>query len=251
MIAARLRPSLFILPLLAPRCPRGAFALVCLLAGGITFLATGCATTPPPRTFDHAPTDDALEIDRLARAMTGTFSSSMQASLDPAFRAVVLHMVPILHLEDEAEDDRWLYIEQAMADAPQRPYRQRVYRLRAIDGVDGARFESSVFELGDDPLRFAGAWNDARRLAAIDRNALIRRDGCEVILEAIVEPDGSRRWLGATIDARCLSTLFGATYATSEVEITETLIRTWDRGYDAEGIQVWGSTAGAYEFRRE
>jgi hypothetical protein len=25
---------------------------------------------------------------------------------------------------------------------------------------------------------------------------------------------------------------------------------TWDRGFDAEGKQVWGATAGGYIFRR-
>ena len=43
----------------------------------------------------------------------------------------------------------------------------------------------------------------------------------------------------------------GASYATSEVELREERITSWDRGYDGEGLQVWGATEGPYRFDRQ
>jgi hypothetical protein len=36
--------------------------------------------------------------------------------------------------------------------------------------------------------------------------------------------------------------------ATSEVVVSPGRIESWDRGFDAEGVQVWGAEKGAYVF---
>ncbi|KAL3512056.1 hypothetical protein ACH5RR_024773 [Cinchona calisaya] len=42
----------------------------------------------------------------------------------------------------------------------------------------------------------------------------------------------------------------GATYSTSELSVLKNNeVRTWDRGYDEEGNQVWGAIGGPYEFK--
>jgi len=56
---------------------------------------------------------------------------------------------------------------------------------------------------------------------------------------------------GGTVGEGCESTLSGATYATSEVTLDASTLESWDRGYDAEGTQVWGATAGPYVFDRK
>ena len=55
---------------------------------------------------------------------------------------------------------------------------------------------------------------------------------------------------GATRENDCESSLRGASYATSEVRLFADAMHSWDRGYDADGVQVWGATAGPYEFLR-
>jgi hypothetical protein len=42
--------------------------------------------------------------------------------------------------------------------------------------------------------------------------------------------------------------LRGASYATSEVVITDEQLLSWDRGWDANGKQVWGAETGGYIF---
>jgi hypothetical protein len=138
--------------------------------------------------------------------------------------------------------ESWLYVEQAMADAATRPYRQRVYRV--LDAADGV--ESMVFELPGDPLRYAGAWRDPNRLNDLLPEMLVPREGCSVTLRR--EGDV---WVGGTHPGACESSLRGAATAQSQVWLGAAEIRTLDQGFDAQGKQVWGSTAGAYVFTKE
>jgi hypothetical protein len=180
-------------------------------------------------------------VDHVATLMIGDYSSAAQASKDPAhFKSVALHMVPIWI---DRTDGRWLYVEQAMTDTPDKPYRQRVYCV--LDRGDGV--ESRVFELPGNPLALAGAWKQPERLNALTPALLVPREGCSVRLRP--QPDGS--WKGGTDGQGCESTRQGASYATSEVTLTGGRIETWDRGFDAAGKQVWGSTEGPYIFLKE
>lgn len=188
-------------------------------------------------------------VHHLASTMAGSYSSQAQALADPEFRDIRLHMTPIWI---GRADGPWLYVEQAAATSLDRPYRQRVYQLVATpppaDDPEGPSpgLESRVFELPGDPLAFAGAWRDPARFDALSPDDLLAREGCTVHLSA--SGDGS--YEGSTVDEQCLSTLRGAAYATSEVFISSDEIRTWDRGFDKEGKQVWGAVKGPYRFGR-
>ena len=74
---------------------------------------------------------------------------------------------------------------------------------------------------------------------------LTLREGCDVTLSW----DGEA-FQGSTEERACGSELRGATWASSEIEVRETLLRSWDRGWDDAGEQVWGAEAGPYEFIR-
>ena len=180
-------------------------------------------------------------VDQVVAWMSGAFTSEAQALRDPAFRAVALHMMPIDLPTPALRPERWLYVEQAMMSAPERPYRQRVYRITAA----GDDVVSDVYEFMGDPLRFAGAWADRSRLAGLQIDDLVHREGCAVRLSW----SGSS-WIGRTEFGTCASTRDGAAFATSEVELADGSISSWDRGFDAAGAQVWGSRSGPYQFQR-
>jgi hypothetical protein len=76
---------------------------------------------------------------------------------------------------------------------------------------------------------------------------LVPKAGCAVRLK---RADG-QTWTGGTDGHGCPSSREGAAYTTSEVTLTATELRSWDRGFDAKGKQVWGSTAGPYIFVKE
>jgi hypothetical protein len=181
----------------------------------------------------------ASDLARLAACMTGSFSSFAQAQADSDYFDIRLEMAPVWL---ERSDAIWLYVEQARADHLDRPYRQRVYRVS--ERADGA-LVSEVYTL-PSPLRFAGAFRQERPLAALSPDSLTAREGCAIVLRP--RPDGS--FAGATEGRACPSDLRGAAYATSEVVIRPGEMVSWDRGFDAEGKQVWGATKGGYVFRK-
>jgi hypothetical protein len=174
--------------------------------------------------------------------MSGSFSSAEQAEADPEnYRDVRLYMTPIW---EGRSDGPWLYVEQSMATSADKPYRQRIYRLSK--GKTKNTFESAVFELPGDPLVFGGAWRAPELVAGLTPRDLSERQGCSIILRF---DDGA--FHGSTAGTECASTLRGAAYATSEVTIDAERLISWDRGFDAEGWQVWGAANGGYIFVKE
>ncbi|MEM1184606.1 MAG: chromophore lyase CpcT/CpeT [Planctomycetota bacterium] len=182
-----------------------------------------------------------VTIDRLSEVLVGEFSSAEQAALDPDnYFDIRLHSAPIWTSRD---DGPWLYVEQASAEALDRPYRQRVYRLSTL----GDRFISDVYTM-PEPLLYAGWYQTPERFdEALSPDELDLRDGCSIVMTW----DGDRdAFVGSTVGNDCASSLRGASYATSEVLLTLDLLETWDRGYDASGSQVWGADQGPYRFIR-
>lgn len=178
--------------------------------------------------------DDLLT---LYKCMQGSFSSEQQAKNDTDYYHIRLHMSPIWPASDNG---KWLYVEQAMATALDKPYRQRFYKLVQLE--DGS-IESIVYTISD-PLRFAGAWKNPIIFNEITPDSLELREGCSILLRR--NADGTFK--GSTDAKNCPSNLRGATYATSEVVVQPDQMVSWDRGFDASDKQVWGAVKGGYIF---
>ena len=211
-----------------------------LRTGSILMAALAALLAVAPRPAPAgAPPDPGLA--ELSAAMAGSYSSAAQAAADPEnYRDIRLVMVPIW---TDRADGPWLYVEQAAATALDKPYRQRVYQL-VRTGAE--TIESRVFTLPDPPMQYAGAGKDPARLAGLAPEALVVRKGCAVVLKK-----SGAVWTGSTVGKECGSDLRGASYATSEVTIAATELKSWDRGFDAAGKQVWGAEKGPYVFVRQ
>jgi hypothetical protein len=61
-------------------------------------------------------------------------------------------------------------------------------------------------------------------------------------------PDG--KFEGSTLGRLCSSHLRGSTWASSEVVIGPDGLVSWDRGWDDDGAQKWGSVKAGYRFDR-
>jgi hypothetical protein len=179
------------------------------------------------------------DVETLVDWMSGSFSSAAQAAADSAYYDIRLEMAPIW---TDRSDAHWLYVEQAVGGMTDKPYRQRVYR---VDQGDDGDFTSAVFTL-PDPERYVGAWKQEKPLAELSPDDLELRQGCTVVLQF----DGQGQFTGGTEGTGCASGLRGAAYATSEVTVGPGRIESWDRGFDAEGVQVWGAEKGPYIFLR-
>jgi len=218
------------------------------LAAGMVLAASGSVvgcTSTGGTTKAAAPASDGAtkELDALVSLMAGSFSSQEQAAADPDYFDIRLHMTRIW---PERKDGRWLYVEQATAQALDKPYRQRIYRVTRDSAAKGAAFISEVYTLPGTPLVYAGAWRDTNKLAALAPEQLTLKNGCSVYLSR--QAEGT--YTGGTRGEGCASDLRGASYASSEVTITPTGLKTWDRGYDKDKKQVWGAVKGGYEFKR-
>lgn len=175
------------------------------------------------------------ELEELFALMQGSFNSEIQSKQDSTYYNISLHMYPIW--EDKG---KFLYVEQALNTMQDKPYRQRIYELsRTKDSL----FKSEIYTLEVDSL-WIGKWKTPTAFDSISKSDITLKNGCAVILSRI----GKNHYKGETDEKTCLSKLRGASYATSQVEIKEGKIISWDRGFDAEGNQVWGAVNGGYVF---
>jgi hypothetical protein len=198
------------------------------------FLFAGC-TMSPARRLARGQRD----LNQLASFMTGHFSSRVQAERDTGYFNISLVMAPIW---PERSDGTWLYVEQAVAATPDKPYRQRVYQLQ---NPGPNTFTSTIYTI-QDAMQFAGLQNDKDKLKQLTFDKIEKKEGCTVTLTR-----KGNVYEGGTEADQCPSDLRGAKYATTKILLKEGELQSWDQGFDARGKQVWGAVKGGYIFLRE
>lgn len=176
------------------------------------------------------------DLRNLYNMMIGSFSSENQSKVDSNYFDIRLKMVPMW----SESEYYWLYVEQAMATNENKPYRQRVYRLSKVNDTT---IESRVYTIKNGENYF-GDWKLENPLANLTIDSLEERKGCSIFLNKINKSEFS----GSTNKTDCESSLKGATYATSFVNIYTDMIISWDRGFDKDDNQVWGAINGGYIF---
>jgi CpeT protein len=181
--------------------------------------------------------NEDLELKELFSLMQGSFNSEIQSQVDSSFYNISLHMYPIW--EDKGN---FLYVEQALNSMQDKPYRQRIYE---VTRVSDSTFSSAVYTLKADSL-WIGQWKNLKAFDSISVEDIALKEGCEVILKRI----NPNHYMGKTVDTTCVSTMRGASFARSEVEILEDKIISWDRGFDANGNYVWGAEKSGYIFNK-
>ncbi|WP_297334487.1 chromophore lyase CpcT/CpeT [Flavobacterium sp.] len=176
--------------------------------------------------------DKALE--ELFNLMKGNYNSEKQAKADADYYNISLKMVPIWKSKGY-----YLYVEQALADKQDKPYRVRIYHLVK----KGEEYISEIYTLKNEK-DWIGKGATPEAFDKLTEPDIELKQGCEVILKKT----GPKSYAGATGDKTCPSELKGAAYASSKVTITESGLVSWDQGYDSEGKQVWGAEKGGYVF---
>ena len=177
-------------------------------------------------------------LNELFELMQGSFNSEKQALADSTYYNISLHMYPIW--EDKG---KFLYVEQALNNGKSKPYRQRIYEVTQLDENT---FSSAIYTITNDSL-WIGKWKTPKAFDQLSLEDINKKDGCEVILKRL-KPN---HYKGNTGIKTCSSSLYGASYATSEVEIFKNKIISWDRGFDTDGKHIWGAEKGGYIFTKE
>ena len=188
--------------------------------------------------FSQANKVSDKDLKKLVKTMAGEFSSEEQSKSDTDYFHIKLRMKPIW---TDSKDGYWLYVEQAISSAEQKPYRQRIYHVYRQDDTTVV---SKVFEM-KSPNNYAGGWSDEAKLKPLTQDSLIDRQGCAIYLHKM-----GNNFTGSTPGKQCLSSLRGATYATSEVTVYKDKLISWDRGWSKDDKQMWGAEKGGYIFIR-
>lgn len=176
------------------------------------------------------------ELEELAYALAGSYTSAEQAKSDTSYYEIELEMVRIW---PKRKDGAWFYVEQAMASSKAKPYRQRVYHVKQ---VNDSTFTSTILTIKGGAAWY-GAYADLVKLEQLPKDSLEALDGCDITLVrrgAVYE--------GSTRGHECPSTRNNASYTTSEVVLRRDRMVSWDRGWNAAGEQVWGAGKGGYIF---
>ena len=200
-----------------------------LFAIGIALTFINCSTS-------KAKFKNSKDLSYLVELMSGSFNSSAQAKSDTSYFDISLHMCEIW----KDKNAHWLYVEQAVTKNPLKPYRQRVYK---VEQISKSRFSSSVYTIKNQE-KWIEKWKNPKDLNLFTENDIDLKNGCAVMLE--LQKDGTFK--GGTEGTGCESNLRGATYATSKVTISKTILESWDQGFDSKGKQVWGAVKGPYQF---
>ncbi len=66
----------------------------------------------------------------------------------------------------------------------------------------------------------------------------------------IKKQDDNNGFYGTMPGKECASARKGASYAISEFSLTADVFTTWERRFDANDRQVWGSEHGGYVFKK-
>jgi len=176
-------------------------------------------------------------LSTLFAMMQGSFNSETQAKADSTYYNISLHMYPIWK-----DKGNWLYVEQALNSSQDKPYRQRVYEVKIYND---SLFTSNIYTIPNDSL-WIGKWKTPEDFSALNPKDLSLREGCSVLLKQVAEG----QFKGETGEKSCASSLRGAAFATSEVEMCKGKIVSWDRGFDLEGNHIWGAEKGGYVFEK-
>ena len=176
-------------------------------------------------------------LPELFSLMQGSFDSEIQSQVDSTYFNISLHMYPIWK-----DRGNFLYVEQALTTKQDQPYRQRIYEVTKLND---SQYSSAIYTIENDSL-WIGKWKSPEAFDTLVWNNVTKKEGCEVILKRI-EPNYFK---GETGDKTCKSSLYGASYATSEVEIMEDKIISWDQGFDDKDEHIWGAEKGGYIFNK-
>lgn len=186
---------------------------------------------------EKKPLENYNHLEELFSLMQGSFNSEIQSQVDSTYYNISLHMYPIWK-----DKGHFLYVEQALSSMQDKPYRQRIYE---VSQLNDSAYKSAVYTLPVDSV-WIGKWKTPSAFDSLSINDLTLKNGCEVLLKRL-EPNYFK---GGTGKKTCESSLRGASYAQSEVEIMEDKIISWDRGFDANGNHVWGAEKGGYIFNK-
>jgi CpeT protein len=189
--------------------------------------------------------DESVELNEdvngVISHLVGVMDTSAQASTNPNAPNVRMTTCKITLSGVESETNSvYLYQEQALNSKLKEPYRQRFLEIKA--GEDEDQVESIAFRVMQ-PQRWIGFCDrpSAQRQVTLED---LGEAVCSVSLRPLMTI-----YIGETPPEGCPTNIRGAVRITNTVILHSQGMDTYDRGFDAQGNQVWGAETEGYQFR--
>lgn len=183
------------------------------------------------------PQNASEDLKKFCLWLQGTYTTSAEAQKDTSRSDVTLR---ILQLWESRTDAYWFYVEQAMTNKQEKPYRTAVLRITEAEG----KIESKNYKLPHKEFYY-GSWKEPSNLSRKISDTSIAPDA---ICSIYFKRKNRKKFTGGTGEAKCPNSRKGAKYFTNECSLTESVFYSWDRGWSEDGKLVWGPEDKGYEF---
>lgn len=223
------------LPLVLASC--GCLAIVGSLAASIA---------PIAKAADVLPLDQ--QVQEVSNRLIGVMSTAEQSAANPKVANVQMTTCTVSVQGTSDPKSVYLYQEQAINASPNgdraqlgKPYRQRFLQLSSNGASQSVR---SLSFRPAEATRWIGLCSrpDAARVVQLQD---VGKPTCAVFLKRSGDD-----YIGRTPVDGCPSNVRGAVRVTNYIELQRSRMNTYDRGYDANGKQVWGAKESAYQFKK-
>lgn len=185
--------------------------------------------------------NNSITPEAVAAYLEGVMTTNTQANNNPDFVGVQMTTCRIT-ITEATPDAVYLYQEQALSTDLSEPYRQRF--LQIVSGDDN-RVDTRSYK-PEAPEQWTGFCERAEEDTLPLVNAIaLGTPVCTVSLR----PAAIGGFVGSTPAGGCRANVRGASSITNVVVLHEDGMDTWDRGFDANGNQVWGAEAIPYRYR--
>lgn len=183
------------------------------------------------------------QVEEVVSHLDGAMDTSEQANANPKAPNVRITSCKV-KVENAAALNRpqavFLYQEQALSQRLNQPYRQRF--LGIAPSADKLSVESVAFR-PPNPTAWIGLCDRpaAERVVPVSQ---IGKSNCSVFLQR-----QGNQYIGETKAGGCPIDYKGAVRITNRIVLHQAGMDTLDRGFDADGNQVWGAKNYPYQFR--
>ncbi len=198
-----------------------------------------------------APTAIPLEqhVRQVAAYLTGAMEASAPSSSKPGQRVTVRMVTCEIPLPSPGTTVL-LYQEQALTDELTQPYRQRFLEISASPYSQTVRSRSYKPISPSQWINFCNQSGGDRTRQVSRLNGNWGTPVCTVFLKPNHSNDLGDIYLGNTPADGCPAKVRGAVRITNHIRLHRTGMETWDRGFDAQGKQVWGAKVESYQFHK-
>jgi hypothetical protein len=185
----------------------------------------------------------------LGKYLAGEFDNSQQSLAEPAwFVHLRLWHIPVPLFR---EDSITIFAEQANIVNLDKPYRQRIIRVRQVDDIKFP-FQVQYYALKNFSS-LAGAGQDIGKLEKLTPEDLELLPGCILEVEVKELSDRHLQFIATPVaDSICSFQYNGNTVQVSlGFEVTQEELKTYDKGIDPEtGRATWGAILGPYRYQK-